>query len=77
MAINISKEEIKLLERHNIISQIVPIKEKIRLFEQKYGCDFKTFETKIQMEEEDFQRWDDYIEWKAYIEKLKDLDNVR
>jgi len=74
MAINISKEEIRLLERLNIISQMVPIKEKIRLFEQKYDCDFKTFENRIQTEEEDFQKWDDYIEWKAYTEKLKDLE---
>lgn len=74
MAINISKEEIRLLERLNIISQMVPIREKIRLFEQKYDCNFKTFESRIQMEEEDFQKWDDYIEWKAYTEKLKDLE---
>lgn len=74
MAINISKEEIRLLEKLNIISQIVPIREKIRLFEQKYDCNFKTFESRIQMEEEDFQKWDDYIEWKAYTEKLKDLE---
>lgn len=51
----------------------MPIREKIRLFEQKYDCDFKTFENRIQMEE-DFQKWDDYIEWKAYTEKLKDLE---
>jgi hypothetical protein len=73
MIINVSKEEIKTLEKLNIISQMVPIKDKIKYFEQKYGCDFFAFEIEIQ-KEEDFRKWDDYIEWKAYVEKLKDLE---
>jgi hypothetical protein len=73
MIINVSKEEIKTLEKLNIISQMVPIKDKIKYFERLYGCDFFAFEIEIQ-KEEDFQKWDDYIEWKAYVEKLKDLE---
>lgn len=71
--INVSREEIKTFEKLNVISQIVPIRDKIRYFERKYGCTLETFETRIR-EEEDFARWDDYIEWKAYTDKLKDLE---
>ncbi len=74
MIINVSKEEIKVLEKLNIISQSVPLQEKIKYFEQKYECNLKEFEEKIKKEEEDFHKWDDYLEWKAYAEKLKDLN---
>lgn len=61
-----------------MISQSTPIKEKIKFFEKKYGSSFNIFEREIKEEvkeeKEDFQKWDDYIEWKAYIEKLKDLE---
>ncbi|MDD3699978.1 MAG: hypothetical protein PHI00_09580 [Atribacterota bacterium] len=73
MVIKISKEDIKTLEKLNIISQIAPIKDKIKALERKYGCSFQEFEEEIK-KEEDFQKWDDYIEWKAYAEKLKDLE---
>ncbi len=73
MVIKISKEDIKTLEKLNIISQITPIKAKIKLFEQKYGCSLQEFEEEVKREE-DFHKWDDYIEWKAYAEKLKDLE---
>jgi hypothetical protein len=51
MIINVSKEEIKTLEKLNIISQMVPIKDKIKYFEQEYGCDFFAFEIEIQKKE--------------------------
>ncbi len=73
MVIKISKEDIKTLEKLNIISQIAPIKDKIKALERKYGCGLQEFEEEIK-KEEDFQKWDDYIEWKAYAEKLKDLE---
>ncbi|HPU44276.1 MAG TPA: hypothetical protein PLS98_08705 [Dictyoglomaceae bacterium] len=73
MVIKISKEDIKTLERLNIISQIAPVKEKIKTFEERYNCSFQEFEEEIKREE-NFKKWDDYIEWKAYVEKLKDLE---
>lgn len=73
MVINISREDIKLFEKLNIISQIAPLKEKIKFFEQKYKHSFEIYEKDVKSEE-NFQEWDDYIEWKAYVEKLKDLE---
>ena len=75
MSITVSKEEIKTFEKLTTISQIVPIKEKIRFFEKKYGCAFKVFKEEIRQEEENFEKWDDCIEWKAYVESLKDLES--
>jgi len=36
-------------------------------FEKKYGLIFDDFERQIESAvKEDFEKWDDYIEWKAY-----------
>jgi len=74
MSIIVSGDEIKEYERLKIISQLTPVREKIRFFENKYGCSFEEFERKLKEKEEKFEEWDDYIEWKAYIESLKDLE---
>jgi hypothetical protein len=59
------KDEVIGFEKLKAISQIAPIKERIRFFESKYGCTFGEFKEKIKGEKEDFEKWDDYIEWKA------------
>ena len=75
MSITVSKEEVRGFEKLKAISQIAPIKERIRFFECKYGCRLGEFKNKIKEEEEDFEKWDDYIEWNAYSETLRDLES--
>jgi hypothetical protein len=43
-----SKEEVKGLEKLRAISQITPIKERIRFFESKYGCTLGELKNKIK-----------------------------
>jgi len=74
MFITISKDEVIGFEKLKSISQIAPIRERIRFFESKYGCTLDDFKDKIEQEKEDFEKWDDYIEWKAYTESLMDLE---
>jgi hypothetical protein len=50
-------------------------KEKIDSFEKKHGCNLKTFEHRIKQLPEDFELWDDLIEWKAYADSLKELES--
>ena len=39
----------------------------IQEYEIKYGLVFEHFEQQLKAnEKEDFEKWDDYIEWKAY-----------
>ncbi|MDA0245958.1 MAG: hypothetical protein OT477_21305 [Chloroflexi bacterium] len=43
------------------------VNEKIRLLERKYAQTWDEFSTAVQTApEEDFEQWEDYIEWKAY-----------
>ncbi len=64
-SINQIKKIIRLYELHII-------KEKLSLFEKKYGKSFKEFEKEVK-EKEDFEKWDDYLEWKAYFKAYEDL----
>lgn len=81
MDIIISKEEIKGYERLKIISELTLIKQRVKLLERKYESTFSDFEALLNQDsKEDFAKWDDYIEWKAYNKKqalLKEkLDKV-
>ena len=73
MDLKVSREEILEYQRLKIISQLAPIRERILFFERKYGCSFEDFEKRIKEGSEDFDMWDDYIEWKSYGESFRDL----
>lgn len=72
-AIEVSKSEIKQYQKLKLISEIALVKEHIRFFEQKYGCGFEEFEAHVKQEEEHYEKWDDYLEWKAYQRSLEGL----
>ncbi len=74
-SIVVSVDDIKTFEKLKLISQMAPVKERIRSFERRYGCDIRAFEDKLRQLPEDFERWDDFIEWKAYADSLKDLES--
>ena len=47
--------------------EIHKVQEKRRLFNTKYGLAFGEFEKAVKRgDKEDFNKWDDYMEWKAY-----------
>ena len=70
----ISREEIKEYEKLKVISELSLVKERVKLFENKYNCSFNEFKVRFAKDsDEDFEHWDDYIEWKAYSEKQKTL----
>lgn len=40
---------------------------KIKLFESKYGTNYASFKKKLEIEDENFQEWDDLILWEGYL----------
>lgn len=66
-------EDVKEYKKLKLISEMIPIRERIRLFENKYNLNFKGFEEKIKQQPENFKLWDDYIEWKAYQNKFREI----
>jgi len=75
MDIIVSKDEIIEYKKLKVISEITLTKEKVSLFENKYRCPIDEFRKSMEESKENFEEWDDYIEWKANIELLKDLEN--
>lgn len=75
MELKVTKEEIVNYEKLKIIAELASIKSRIRQFETKYKCEFEIFEHKVNTDtQENFEEWDEYIEWKGYFEALKDLE---
>ncbi len=51
----------------NLMYEIHKLEEKKKFFEHKYSCRFAQFEQDmVSSGKENFTRWDDYMEWKAY-----------
>ncbi len=70
----LDKEKLKNIYLTEIIYEIHILNDKANIFVLKYNTDFEAFETQIKSKkEEDFEKWDDYLEWKSYNEKLKEL----
>ena len=79
--IEVKKEEIINVLRLDIISEIQALKKSLELYEKKYGKSLKEFEKEVLEGEEIFEKWDDYIEWKAYDstykDRMRDLKNLK
>jgi len=70
-----TQESLKDFERLIRFYDLHIVKEKIALFEKKYGKTFSEFEKEV-LSEENFEKWDDYLEWKAYLKSLKELEDL-
>ena len=65
---NLKEKSLEELYSANLYYELHIAEDKIKLFETKYNCGFEDFEKKMsEQSDENFQEWDDYIEWKAYI----------
>ena len=74
MKISISKEDIKELLTLKKKVELYNAKERIRLLELKYQKSFSEIETWMEQSEEDFEVWNDYLQWKAYERLIKNLN---
>ncbi|OQZ01664.1 MAG: hypothetical protein B6D35_02600 [Candidatus Brocadia sp. UTAMX2] len=79
--VGIDKSEIINFLRLDLISEIQVTKKSLELFEKKYNKSFKEFEKEVLEGEEEFVKWDDYLEWRAYRDtykdRMKDLKNLK
>ncbi len=80
--VTISKQQMAEWILLDYLARTHSLKEKISLFVKKYNTNFESFETQIKTtSKEDFEKWDDYIEWKAfhnfYVSYLKQIEEVK
>ncbi len=71
----VSMDDIMTFGNLKLISELSPLKDRIQSFEDKHGCSIAAFEARLRKLPEDFELWDDFIEWKAYEDGLKDLES--
>ncbi|MCF0052746.1 hypothetical protein LXM25_21930 [Dyadobacter sp. LJ53] len=58
------------------LAQKQQFQDKINFLEKKYNADLQSFEQQIEGASfENFEAWDDLIEWKAYTQFLSDIDS--
>jgi len=73
--LKITKENTVNLFSIKLLYELNVIKEKIKLFEKKYKKSFLEFEYEVKTSEENFEKWDDYMLWKANIKSDKYIQN--
>jgi hypothetical protein len=72
--LTLSKKQIGNWVLLDYLSQKQVYSEKISFLEKKYDLNLQAFESQIENSlEENFQAWDDLIEWKAYHQLLADV----
>jgi len=72
--IKVDKDHVSMLMLAEVYSEKNKAEEKIRLFKHRYQTDLLDFEKQLFINDEDFNKYDDYMEWKAYENYLKDID---
>ena len=69
----IHKQNIADMILMETLAEFHKVREKLRFFQEKYHRDFETFSKEMEREEENFEHFDDYMEWKAYIQLFADI----
>lgn len=70
---SLAKNEILSLLMDKILNKTEYYLTRCNEMEQKYGKSFAAFKTQVEKnEKEEFQEWDDLIEWEAYELAYKD-----
>ena len=74
MMITIQKQDVANWLLAEYLATSHTVNEKLRLFERKYGQTWEEFsKAVVSAPDENFDQWDDYIEWKAYVKTAEDL----
>jgi len=75
-----SKQNIGNILLLEAFGELHQVREKLRFFQGKYQQDFENFSKQLKDGKENFEHFDDYIEWKAYTKlfhetkkKIEDL----
>ena len=72
--ITVDKQDIGQLLLLDYLASLHSAQENLRLFERKYQTSLEKFSASLKAsEQEDFEAWDDYMEWKALQRVSDDL----
>lgn len=72
--ITVNKDYISMLMLAEAYSEKHEAEEKINLFKKNYQKNLSDFERQVFENQENYKHYDDYMEWKAYENYLKDIE---
>ncbi len=68
------KDYVSMLLLGDLFSEKHKTEERIAFFKKKYNTDIASFKNQFDEGDENFEFYDDYLEWKAYDHFLKDIN---
>lgn len=72
--ITVQKQSVINLLMVEYMADFHAVNDKLRFLERKYNQTWDVFSQEVESaSEEDFEQWDDYIEWKAYVRAANNL----
>jgi len=75
--LSLPKAEVGQILLHHYTNRLNTLILKEYAFQQKYNMLFAQYEKEVfVLKEENFELWDDYIEWKAFLKSLDDIQNL-
>ncbi len=73
----ITKEKVQQVQYYELLFQMHILKSKLDLFTNKYKSNFEEFESHIKSSDtENFELWDDMMEWKAYQKSYEEIKEI-
>lgn len=73
--ISIEKKELAEMVKMDLLTEIYVLQSRVVFFENKYKCTLNEFEVKLKSDDEKYEAWDDFMEWKAYQNTLSEKQN--
>ncbi|WP_031387900.1 hypothetical protein [Desulfonatronum thiodismutans] len=70
----IQKDYVSMLLLGDLFSEKHKTEERIEFYKKKYKTDISSFKSQVFEGDENFEYYDDYLEWKAYVNSLKDIN---
>ncbi|MFY8159872.1 MAG: hypothetical protein ACOVNU_00955 [Candidatus Kapaibacteriota bacterium] len=73
----ITKEKVQQVQYYELLFQMHILKSKLELFTNKYKSNLEEFESQIKSSDtENFELWDDMMEWKAYQKSYEEIKEI-
>lgn len=73
--VTVTKSNVAELLLADSLADVHRLRQKVAVFERKYGASLDVFEKRIQAQDESFECFDDLMEWKACRRALTETES--
>jgi hypothetical protein len=70
------REELLAFKKLDILYQMNLLREQSERLERKYDCSLEEFRSRVNDSDEDYEMWDDLIEWEACHSALSEISSL-